>query len=464
MTSTAKLLLLVAPAVFAAVIRIETFSTTQANCGGDPTTSEDYATRECITVDIEGQPEQDFSYDVRCREDEIEARIYPAGNTDCNDQTVRTSKSVETDVCINEEYFCGNATICNSNVLVQRKFTCFSDEPCFARESSYACRVNEPTVAVGDAFASCFANGPSIKAQRVLMSSLRAGDLVLSQSAAEPSISRVIVNQHVESDHTSVLMHMKHSKGSLSVTADHVVLVDGEFMPARVVKAGSKLALADGGHVEARPRLSDFACARLCMRREACVATLMTPDFGYLSPRPVSCFDMLYMLQSCSPFRSSSTKTPVLRYGLLNFLLQVEHVARSRGGIINPITSDGKILAAGPTGLPVVAATGNEWLADVMLSGCAKYSLSFNLAALFPATVQAYYDAWLEAGFNAAVPTLAALKAAAPAPVVVAGVVAGDLVLAIGLLTFYASSFKVLAALAALGFLAQRYLFKAKKA
>mmetsp|Transcript_32569 Transcript_32569/g.71466 ORF Transcript_32569/g.71466 Transcript_32569/m.71466 type:complete len:394 (+) Transcript_32569:66-1247(+) len=392
MTSTAKLLLLVAPAVFAAVIRIETFSTTQANCGGDPTTSEDYATRECITVDIEGQPEQDFSYDVRCREDEIEARIYPAGNTDCNDQTVRTSKSVETDVCINEEYFCGNATICNSNVLVQRKFTCFSDEPCFARESSYACRVNEPTVAVGDAFASCFANGPSIKAQRVLMSSLRAGDLVLSQSAAEPSISRVIVNQHVESDHTSVLMHMKHSKGSLSVTADHVVLVDGEFMPARVVKAGSKLALADGGHVE------------------------------------------------------------------------VEHVARSRGGIINPITSDGKILAAGPTGLPVVAATGNEWLADVMLSGCAKYSLSFNLAALFPATVQAYYDAWLEAGFNAAVPTLAALKAAAPAPVVVAGVVAGDLVLAIGLLTFYASSFKVLAALAALGFLAQRYLFKAKKA
>eukprot|EP00965_Chrysotila_dentata_P201753 6180731-Pleurochrysis_carterae.AAC.2 len=96
--------------------------------------------------------------------------------------------------------------------------------------------------------------------------------------------------------------------------------------------------------------------------------------------------------------------------------LQVEQVTRTRGGIINPITSDGKILAAGPTGLPVVAATGNEWLADVMLSGYAKYSLSFNLAALFPGTVQAYYDAWLEAGFNAAVPTLAALKAAAPAP------------------------------------------------
>jgi len=185
----------------------------------------------------------------------------------------------------------------------------------------------------------------------------------------------------VSSDRKSQVLNIQHEGGLLSLTPDHMLLVDGKLRAARTVTNGASLS-------------------------------------GY----------------------------------------KVHAVTSTRSGIINPITTSGLILAASTSGQPILAATGNEWLADVMLSGYAKYSLSFNLAALFPGTVQAYYDAWLEAGFNAAVPTLAALKAAAPAPVVVAGVVAGDMLLAFGLLAFCTSSFKVLATLAAVAVLSKRYL------
>merc|ERR1711918_178791 len=60
----------------------------------------------------------------------------------------------------------------------------------------------------------------------------------------------------------------------------------------------------------------------------------------------------------------------------------------------------------GPQGEPVVAATAPEWSADVLLSAYPKYTLSFNLAFLFPASVQAFYNAALEPFFSVAVPRL----------------------------------------------------------
>ena len=98
----------------------------------------------------------------------------------------------------------------------------------------------------------------------------------------------------------------------------------------------------------------------------------------------------------------------------------VQQIFPSQGDAINPITGAGTILAADPGGGPIVAATGNEWLADVLLSPYPKYTLSFALARLFPVAVQAYYDRALEPFFTAAAPSLAAIKAVVPTPVTAA--------------------------------------------
>merc|ERR1719454_1916881 len=128
---------------------------------------------------------------------------------------------------------------------------------------------------------------------------------------------------------------------------------------------------------------------------------------------------------------------------------KVAAITRGQQGIVNPITAAGTILAAGPEGEPVVAATAPEWSADVLLSGYPKYTLAFNLASVFPASVQAFYDAALEPFFSLAVPRLEQIKAAAPMPAVVAGFVIGDILLAAGLFVFAFGKLAVAAAAAA---------------
>jgi len=129
---------------------------------------------------------------------------------------------------------------------------------------------------------------------------------------------------------------------------------------------------------------------------------------------------------------------------------KVTAITRSQQGIVNPITVAGTILAAGPEGEPVVAATAPEWSADVLLSAYPKYTLSFNLAFLFPASVQAFYNAALEPFFSVAVPRLEQVKAAAPMPVVAVGFALGDAALAAGLFVFAFGKLAVVVAAAAL--------------
>jgi len=144
--------------------------------------------------------------------------------------------------------------------------------------------------------------------------------------------------------------------------------------------------------------------------------------------------------------------------------VEIERLTSSRGGIINPITADGKILAASEQGAPVLVATANEWLADVLLSSYPKYTLSFWLAAAFPNAVQAYYDSLLEPFFTRAVPSLTKLKMASPTPVVAAGLILGDILLALGLLAFTLCSYKGLVAVAAVTVMAvyRRRVLKTK--
>jgi len=114
----------------------------------------------------------------------------------------------------------------------------------------------------------------------------------------------------------------------------------------------------------------------------------------------------------------------------------VERVSHGFGAVINPITVDGKILAAGLEGQPVVAATANEWAADALLSPYARFSLAFSLSAAFPQTTQQYYDEYLEPIFNAAVPLLARTKASSSTPFVISCFAVGDLMMALGFVAF----------------------------
>jgi len=109
---------------------------------------------------------------------------------------------------------------------------------------------------------------------------------------------------------------------------------------------------------------------------------------------------------------------------------KVHPVTSGRSGIINPITASGLILAASTSGQPILAATGSEWLADVMLSSYSQHTLSYALASAFPAIVQRFYDSVLEPVFNALVPTLTSIKALAPQSVVYATLISGNLILA----------------------------------
>jgi len=188
------------------------------------------------------------------------------------------------------------------------------------------------------------------------MSALAAGDIVLSDGT---TLARVVANQHrLAGGKTSRLLTLAHSRGSLTLTPDHVVILDGEWAAARDARVGA----------------------------------------------------------------------------LLSSGAAIETISQSAGAVINPIVAGGTILASDQAGgAPVLAATGNEWMADVLLSAYPKYSLSFALASAFPAAAQAYYDEALEPLFNAAVPLLAELKAAAPPLLLGLGLLGGDVALALGL-------------------------------
>jgi len=146
-----------------------------------------------------------------------------------------------------------------------------------------------------------------------------AGDLVLG---TKDEIARVIVTQHQDAIRFEQMVHIEHETGSLELTPDHVLLVDGEFVPAREVKTGSSLS---GSKVSA--------------------------------------------------------------------------VSHTIGGIVNPLTTSGKILIAGMTGEPVVSSTYPEWSAKFML-GQSTASLSSALSYLFPGSVQAFYNEVLEHNIN----------------------------------------------------------------
>jgi len=114
----------------------------------------------------------------------------------------------------------------------------------------------------------------------------------------------------------------------------------------------------------------------------------------------------------------------------------VERVAAAHGGIINPITTSGTIVAGG-----VVAATHPEWSAAFMMAGKNPFPLLFAASGAFPETTQAYYEAVLEPLFDAMGGQVKPALLGAPA-------VAADAAAALGLALFAGAAPAAVVALA----------------
>ena len=243
------------------------------------------------------------------------------------------------------------------------------DSPCFGR-STTACKRTADTVAPLAAFEACFGSSTAAAAGagaavRVPMTSLLAGDYVLTVAEdGMPAFARVLFNQHREAVATSALLTIHHEGGSISLTPDHVVEIDGVLTAAREARAGSRL----------RGAMSNLAA------------------------------------------------------------LEVTRVVSSHGGVVNPMTASGTILAAdGLVGTPVLATVYADWYLTSARSLAVPLPACSLLSYLFPSAVQAFQDAWIERLFpvaNSLRPTLSSFQDALPALALPLAVTAFDAALA----------------------------------
>ena len=120
------------------------------------------------------------------------------------------------------------------------------------------------------------------------MGELTAGDIVLNAKNGSPASTRGIVNQHRSIEQTArlVTIHLAGG-GHISLTADHVLSLDGAWLPARNARAGAALVGAHGEAVVLNSFPSDSALALSAQLALALVLTRsfvlqMTPVFQVL--------------------------------------------------------------------------------------------------------------------------------------------------------------------------------------
>ena len=89
-------------------------------------------------------------------------------------------------------------------------------------------------------------HGIDATAARTPMTDLRSGDHVLTLVGGAPAVTRVFLTEHVAKTEATPVRTLHHAGGSLTVTPDHAIELDGVFAPARAAHVGSKLTTADG--------------------------------------------------------------------------------------------------------------------------------------------------------------------------------------------------------------------------
>ena len=98
------------------------------------------------------------------------------------------------------------------------------------------------------------------------MAMLLPGDEVLTLGAAGLAFTRVLVKQHVAAEHVtsvSTLLTLLHSNGTLRLTPDHVLLVNGKFAPARQVRPTDRMDTHRGASIVAAVEVGRGAVVNL---------------------------------------------------------------------------------------------------------------------------------------------------------------------------------------------------------
>lgn len=111
-----------------------------------------------------------------------------------------------------------------------------------------ACRVLDTTNAFA-AYAACFRDdGAERDAELVRMLKLRAGDRVVSlDPAGAPTITRVVLNQHIVDSYAATLLHLETTSGAaITVTPDHVIAIGGFHLFAAAAAANFSASLSAG--------------------------------------------------------------------------------------------------------------------------------------------------------------------------------------------------------------------------
>lgn len=121
-----------------------------------------------------------------------------------------------------------------------------SARSCFAKDSTNACLLSTPTIAPEVAYAQCYRGTEPTDARLVRMADLNAGDLVLSSSI---SASQIVANQHQAVDTIAEMITLHTEGGSLSLTPDHAIFIDGALAAAADAKEGSILSNGVVNHI-----------------------------------------------------------------------------------------------------------------------------------------------------------------------------------------------------------------------
>lgn len=129
---------------------------------------------------------------------------------------------------------------------------------CFGADTSLACRLRQTAdlwsstigrlgqpaeVEARAAFEACFRGG-SGDAELVPLTRLRSGDYVITlDPAGEPVLDHIVLNQHLGSSQWAKLLRLETAEGAaITVTPEHVILLDGIFVAAAEAQLGASLS------------------------------------------------------------------------------------------------------------------------------------------------------------------------------------------------------------------------------
>ena len=129
---------------------------------------------------------------------------------------------------------------------------------CFPRET-LTCRLAQDVAGAQQMSISaseaerCFTDDtPPAGLERVAMADLRAGDFVLTggQSHGAPTFERLLINYHKHQQFSMPLLTLTYDGGSLTMTDDHLLFIDGALKRAAHAVVGSRLSLLSGEAVQ----------------------------------------------------------------------------------------------------------------------------------------------------------------------------------------------------------------------